>query len=163
MDRFMVGKQLCVTIPLGNSMWTELDICKNWVTDGLFGTVSFTVIKWHLLQQRLGCWWSLQEQIVKPARSSVRFHVFPRVAVTAQLGPWSPLSWGWNHHEPCCLPLLTSAPLGPHPIMLWSFTTGKWFSVPREQTLGGYGPNTARGMPSHFCLSLAHSWIFFPF
>ena len=35
-----------------------------------------------------------QEQIVKPTRFSVRFHVFPRVAVTAQLGPWSPLSWG---------------------------------------------------------------------
>lgn len=59
MDRFVVGKQLCVTIPLGNSMCTELDICKNWVTDGLFGTVSFMAINWHLLKQHLECWWSL--------------------------------------------------------------------------------------------------------
>lgn len=34
LDRFMVSKQLYVTISLVNRVWTELNICKRWVTDG---------------------------------------------------------------------------------------------------------------------------------
>ena len=127
------------------------------MTDGLFGTVSFMVIKWHLLKQHLGCWWSLSRN--KLLKTRVIQCSVPR---------------GSRSCSECTIRSLVSPLLGMKPprtllssslhlsafrnslILLWSFTTGKQFSVPREQVLGGYGPNTARGMPSHLCLSLAH-------
>lgn len=93
MDRFVVGKHLCVTTFLGNRMWTELSICKNWVTDGLFGAVSFMVIKWGLLKQNT---WDVGGPFpgrnCKPHTIQCRVpYVSPEFQVTfppPQPGPW---------------------------------------------------------------------------